>query len=370
MTDAPFPQRPVDLTGLGWDDAWADLAAASPADVPGRVVRVDRGLATVLTAGGLVRAGLSGGVLEAVATDRVAGPATGDWVLVRFWADDRVTLERVLARRTSVVRAGAGKSAEAQVLVSNADLAAVVVGAIPDPGLAKVERLLALAWASGARPLLLVAKADLVTDAAALVAELAADAPGVETFAVSVVTGEGMERLRGVVGTSKTLALLGSSGVGKSSLVNALVGAAVLRTRTIREDGRGRHTSVRRELVPLPDGGSVVDTPGLRGVGLAGMDAGVASVFPDLEQLARACHFSDCTHDGEPGCAVAAAVDSGVLAVRRLEAWLRLQREQAWMARRRDARLRALETRSNKARTGAAGTSSRRKRPRGGPVAG
>jgi ribosome biogenesis GTPase len=147
------------------------------------------------------------------------------------------------------------------------------------------------------------------------------------------------------------------------------VGAPVLRTKQIRDDGRGRHTSVRRELVLLPGGGCVVDTPGLRGVGMAGTDAGVRAVFTDVEELGRGCRFADCAHDGEPGCAVKAAVESGALPLRRLEAWQRLQRELAWMARRRDARLRAIQTRNNKARTGAAGT-SRRGKPSGDPFAG
>lgn len=334
------PPVPADLTGLGWDDAWARLAASSPGDEPGRVMQVDRGLTTVHTAGGTVRVGLGGGLLALVAADRVAAPATGDWVMLRTWSDRRLTLERVLPRRTSVVRAGAGERAEGQVLVSNATVAAVVVATVPDPGVAKVERLLALAWASGARPMLVLTKADLTPDAADLLADLAADAPGVETVAASSRTGEGIDRLRAAVGTSGTLALLGSSGVGKSSLANAMVGAPVLRTRRIRTDGRGRHTSVRRELVRLPGGGCVVDTPGLRGAGMAGTDAGVAAVFTDVEESATVCRFDDCAHRDEPGCAVAAAVDSGALPLRRLEAWRRLQREQAWMEQRRQARQR------------------------------
>jgi ribosome biogenesis GTPase len=337
--DRPTPVS-ADLAGIGWDDAWARLAASSPGDDPGRVLQVDRGLATVCTATGPVRVGLGGGLLQLVAADRVAAPATGDWVMLRTWPDQRVTLERVLPRRTGVVRAGAGKRAEGQVLVSNATVAAVVVGAVPDPGVAKIERLLALAWTSGARPLLVLAKADLAPDATDVLADLAADAPGVETVAASSRTGQGIDRLRATVGDSGTLALLGSSGVGKSSLANAMVGAPVLRTRRIRTDGRGRHTSVRRELVRLPGGGCVVDTPGLRGVGMAGTDAGAAAVFTDVAELATVCRFDDCSHRDEPGCAVAAAVDSGVLPLRRLEAWRRLQRELAWMEQRQQARRR------------------------------
>jgi ribosome biogenesis GTPase len=184
-------------------------------------------------------------------------------------------------------------------------------------------------------------KADLVGDAELLAEDVADAAPGVEVLVVSVVSGRGVDDLRSRLEGRLTLALLGASGHGKSSLTNALVGAEVLTTRTIREDGRGRHTSVRRELVPLPGGGAVIDTPGLRGVGLIDAEAGIAHTFADVEALAARCRFNDCAHDGEPGCAVAAAIDAGTLPVRRFESWQRLQRELRWIASRTDARLRA-----------------------------
>lgn len=359
MTPAPPHHGPgPSLPALGWDDRWADLANASGDGVPGRVLRVDRGLSTVLTRQGVLRVGLGGALLDAVAADRLRAPVTGDWVLIRRWPDHRTTLEAVLPRRTSLLRAGAGERSEGQLLAANATVVAVVVGLLPDPGMAKVERLLAVAWASGARPMLVLTKADLVRDGAELAAELAAEAPDVQTVLVSGLTGQGVGRLRAAAGVDGTVVLLGSSGAGKSTLVNALVGAEVLAVRQIRVDGRGRHTTVRRELVPLPGGGCVVDTPGLRGVGLVDSAAGVAAVFCDLEELASACRFPDCAHRTEPGCAVLAAVGSGALRPRRLEAWRMLQREQAWMARRGDARLRSLEGRRQQARW-------QNKRPRG-----
>src|SRR3954453_701066 len=249
---------------------------AAPDASVGRVARVDRGITSVLTEEGPVRATLGAGLLGRIAHDLAEGPTTGDWSVVQSWPDHRVTLERILPRRTSVVRAVAGKQSFGQVLCANVDVAGVVVALHPLPVAAKVERLLALCWESGARPLVVLTKADLVADADLVAEDLAAVAPGVEVVVASARTGEGLDALHDRIEGRLTMGLLGASGHGKSSLVNALVGADVLATRTIREDGRGRHTSVRRELVPLPDGGAVVDTPGLRGVGLLDVEAGLA----------------------------------------------------------------------------------------------
>jgi ribosome biogenesis GTPase len=328
------------LETIGYEPDMAGWAAAADAHL-GRVVRVDRGLVSVLTESGPHRTGIGGGLLTRMAADPTEGPCTGDWCVLREWPDHRLTLERLLPRRTAVVRATAGEQSHGQVLCANIDVAAVVVALHPTPSLAKVERLVALAWESGARPLVLLTKADLVSDADAHAQEVADAAPGVEVLVVSAVTGQGVDQLRDRLEGRLTLGLLGSSGHGKSSLTNALVGAEVLATRTIRDDGRGRHTSVRRELVPLPGGGAVIDTPGLRGVGLVDAEAGVAATFADVEELAGRCRFNDCAHQGEPGCAVGAAIEDGTLALRRFESWQHLQRELRWIASRTDARLRA-----------------------------
>jgi ribosome biogenesis GTPase / thiamine phosphate phosphatase len=183
-------------------------------------------------------------------------------------------------------------------------------------------------------------KTDLVHDAEDLAEDVAGAAPGVDVVLASTRTGAGIEGLRSRLEGRLTMALLGASGHGKSSLTNALVGAAVLATREIRQDGRGRHTSVRRELVPLPTGGAVVDTPGLRGVGLIDAESGLGHTFADVEGYAAHCRFADCAHREEPDCAVAAAVQSGDLTHRRFESWQRLQRELDRIAARQDARLR------------------------------
>ena len=330
------------LRELGWDDSWAELAThAHAADVPGRVSRVDRGVCTVITEDGPIRASWSGSLLKAVAEDSTAAPCTGDWCLTRTWPDGPITIEHVLDRRTAVVRADASKSSRAQVLVSNVDLIGVVVGLHPEPNIARIERFLILAWDSGAQPVVVLTKADLVDDSDDLADEVRRACPGVDVVVVSIVTGRGLDDLRTLIGVQGTIGLVGSSGHGKSSLTNALVGAEVLTTKDIRDDGKGRHTSVRRELVTLPGGGAIIDTPGLRGVGLQSADEGVAATFPDIEALASQCKFRDCSHKKEPGCAVLAALDNGTLPARRLESWFHLQRELAWMAARTDARLHA-----------------------------
>lgn len=352
--DGRPPYIPGVLKRIGYDAEVARAAArwtrASDATV-GRVTRVDRGVTSVLTEEGPVRASLGAGLLSRLSQDPTEGPATGDWCIVQAWPDHRVTLERILPRRTAVVRAVAGEQSHGQVLCANVDLAAVVVALHPLPVLAKVERLLALSWESGARPLVILTKADLVADADQVAEDVTAAAPDVEVLVVSTRSGLGVQDLRNRAQGRLTMAMLGASGHGKSSLTNALVGASVLATRAIRDDGRGRHTSVRRELVPLPDGGAVIDTPGLRGVGLIDAQQGMAHTFADVETFSHACRFRDCAHQSEPGCAVRDAVSRGNLPLRRFESWQHLQRELRWIATRKDARLRSERAAERKRRS-------------------
>jgi ribosome biogenesis GTPase len=332
------------LVSLGLDTPTADYLSTLPGAaglVPGRVVRVDKGLSTVLTEDGPVRASWSGGVLAAVAGDAQASPCTGDWVALRRWPDDRITLEAVAPRRTAIVRAEVGGSSRGQVLASNVDVIAIVAGLIPEPNIGRIERFLALAWESGARPVVVLTKSDLVGDADSIAEDVATAAPGADVLVCSATTGQGLEPVRALLDGNATMALLGVSGAGKSSLVNALAGVELLDVQAIREDGKGRHTSVRRELILLPQGGVVIDTPGLRGIGLQEFGEGLSAAFPDISGLADHCKFKDCVHQTEPGCAVQQALADGTLPVRRYESWVKLQREAAFMARRTDARLRA-----------------------------
>jgi ribosome biogenesis GTPase len=335
------------LAALGWSDDLAAMfaAVAELDDVVGRVARVDTGVVTALTEAGVVRASWGAGVLAATAADPSAAPSTGDWVALRRWPDSRTTVEAVLPRRTILRRAVASGRSETQNLATNVDVVLVVISLAVDPDLGRIERLVALAWESGARPVLVLTKADLVGDAELIAHDVAQAAPGTPVHVVSVPTGFGMSSLGAYLTSGTTVVLIGPSGVGKSTLANALVGAEILPIGPTRADGKGRHVTVRREMVLLPGGGVLIDTPGLRGVGLLDVDGGLRTAFPEIAALSTQCQFADCTHVGEPGCAVLAAVDVGDLPARRLESWHKLHAEAQQMAVRASARLRAQQSR-------------------------
>ncbi|GAA2311065.1 ribosome small subunit-dependent GTPase A [Nonomuraea roseoviolacea subsp. roseoviolacea] len=340
-----------DLPLLGWT---ASRAAELPAGtVPGRVARVDRGAAEVITEDGQHHARHSARVRRASAEDPVALPCVGDWAALRPLPEGRYELEAVLPRTTAFVRGGVGRvsrgglsgDGQGQVLAANVDVVFVAepsMHATDFADLGRIERLVALAWESGGTPVVLVTKADLFEQGLDdLLADVHTAAPGVDVHAVSSLRGEGVELVREYLEGSRTAVVLGPSGAGKSTLVNALAGDVVMETQQVRAaDGRGRHTTVHRELIPLPGGGLVIDTPGIRRIGLYEMHEGVDLVFSDIDELSARCRFHDCGHDSEPGCAVLAAVESGDLPERRLQSWRKLQREAAWMAGRTDARLR------------------------------
>lgn len=318
------------LRAYGWDEAFESAFAVHRSEglSPGRVARVDRGHATVVTADGWVRAIWSG-----------EAPCTGDWAAVR--PGERVELAALVPRRTAIVRSSASRTSHAQVLAANVDTVVVAVSLATSAPAGRIERMLALAWESGAVPVIVLTNADRAERPVAVMRdEVSAIAPGVDVLAVSSVTGEGMDVLAAVL--TGTVVLLGPSGVGKSSLGNALLGADVLATGDVRAgDGKGRHTTVHRELVRLPGGGVLIDTPGLRAVGVHDSEAGIQQVFAEIEDLAAGCRFSDCAHMSEPGCAVLAAIEAGDLPQRRLDSYRKLLRESAWAASRADARLRA-----------------------------
>ncbi|MGY1693050.1 ribosome small subunit-dependent GTPase A [Geodermatophilus sp. SYSU D01105] len=320
----------TELSLLGWTP---DRVAELPPDtVPGRVARVDRGRLTVLTAGGEVRA-----VLAATLHEH-GGATVGDWVALRG-----ELAVAVLPRRTAFSRVVAGRASAEQVVAANLDTVLVVDALAGAPRLRRLERYLAVAWGSGATPVVVLTKADLCDDVPAAVRAVAEDVLGVEVRAVSAVTGAGVEEVRALVGPGRTAAMVGPSGVGKSSLANALLGRPLIATGAVREsDGRGRHTTTARELHLLPGGGLLVDTPGMRELGLVD-DEGIDTAYADVTELAAGCRFRDCGHRGEPGCAVAAAIADGRLDPARYTAWRKLQAEARRQELRADARARAAE---------------------------
>jgi ribosome biogenesis GTPase len=323
------------LRALGWDDRLeALLRTDAPGLVPGRVLAEERGLYQVASADGEHAASPSGRLRHDAELDpSAAWPAVGDWVALEALAvgaggdGAHRLVQRVLPRRTAVVRRAPGDRKQlAQVLAANVDVVFVVTSANAEFNVRRLERYMTVAWESGATPVVLLTKVDLVDDVERLriAAEMAA--PGVEVVAVSSVTGEGLDLVRAHLGPGRTVVFTGSSGVGKSSVVNALAGAPLLDTGGIREDdARGRHTTTRRQLVRLADG-LLIDTPGLRELGVLDGE-GLANAFEDVEGLAAACRFTDCGHRSEPGCAIRAAIADGSLAADRFAAYQKLERE-------------------------------------------
>ena len=339
------------LLALGFSERWQALfrEQADPSWSPGRVIRTDRGAVLVATADGPLQAEPSPRLRRATRGPEDM-PATGDWVaLDPAPVHDVALVEAVLPRVSAFVRGDSSGRTQLQVLAANVDTVFVVHPAQPEPNLRRIERELALSWESGAVPVVVLSKADLYPGAQAAREAVEAVALGVDVHVTSAVTGLGIEPLLTYTEGHRTVALIGPSGVGKSSIVNSLLGEERQGTREVRiGDGKGRHTTVARELIPLPTGGVLIDTPGLRALVLTDAADGIAATFPDIEALATRCRFRDCAHQGEPGCAVQAAVDRKELPSERLASFHKLKSEAAWMATRTDARLRSERNRSGR----------------------
>jgi ribosome biogenesis GTPase len=332
------------LNPWGWSDARQTQfdSHARTGLQPGRIVAAHRGLYEVAMAGGLVAAQVSGRHRHS-ALGPEDFPAVGDWVALQGPdGDGRAVIQHVLPRLSRFARLAVGASGATQVVAANVDTVFLVAALNRDFNLRRIERYVAAAWESGAQPVVVLSKADLEADPEARVLEAEAIAPGVNVHLVATLTGAGLAALAPYLAPGKTVALLGSSGAGKSTLLNALAGREVMETGGIREsDDRGRHTTTRRELVALPSGGLLIDTPGMRELGLLDATDGVTQAFDDVAALASACRFHDCAHAAEPGCAVQSAVDAGTLTPERLASYTKLQREAAYQARRTDQRARA-----------------------------
>jgi ribosome biogenesis GTPase len=322
------------LEELGWDANWAsEFEQLEEANlVPARIAAQHRGAYLVRSADGELRARAAGRLFYAHEVGAPV-PAVGDWVGLR-----ETTIASILPRRSAFIRKQAGLGSEEQVLAANVDAAFLLAGLDDDFSLRRLERYITTAWDSGSEPIVVLTKADLCADVADAVLQVETVAIGVPIYPISNVTGVGIDELMPHLSPGRTVVLLGSSGVGKSTLLNRLVGTELMRTAATAADGTGRHTTTHRELVQLPGGALVIDTPGLRELQFWEGDLGAA--FEDIETLAADCRFRDCAHAREPGCAVLAAVDEGRLELDRLRSWRKLQRELEAIAARTDYRLR------------------------------
>lgn len=327
-----------DLRALGWDEAWA-AALTNPALVPARVAGEGKNYYFVVSAEGEQLARVAGRMLHRRTTDTEL-PKVGDWVGVRrVPQDERVVIEAVLPRRTWLARKLPGRETEAQVLATNMDVVFVVQALDATFNLRRLERFLVMVHEGGARPVVVLNKADLCADVPARVAAAQAAAGDVAVLTACALTGRGLGGLRRFTGPGRTVAFVGTSGVGKSSLINRLAGEEVQPTLEVRaSDAKGRHTTTARELLPLPDGGLVLDTPGMREFHMWSAAEGLAEAFPDIAALAAGCHFRDCTHVSERDCAVLAALAEGRLERARHESFQKLRTELDVTARRRRER--------------------------------
>jgi ribosome biogenesis GTPase len=323
------------LVALGWSAAWkASFAAFAAAGLePARVLAGSRDQLRVATAAGEEEALVPGRLLYHAGSPADL-PCVGDWLAVR--RNPPLLVEAVLPRRSVFVRRAAGRRSEPQALAANVDVALLVSALDEDWSPRRLERWLALAREAGVPPVLVLTKLDLCADPGPVVAAAAALAAPAPVHALDALGGAGVDALRPHLRRGQTLVLLGSSGVGKSTLANRLAGRSLAGTAAVAEDGRGRHTTTRRELLPLPGGALLLDTPGLREVGLWLGDEELGDLFPEIETLARSCRFRDCTHEREPGCAVRAAVEAGELDAARLRSLHQLAAERAALRRRTD----------------------------------
>ncbi len=328
------------LESIGWTPEWRRaMTALDPGRTlaPARVAEERKGGYRVLSAAGELSAELSGR-LRYVAAGPEDLPGVGDWVAVApRVGETRAIIHHVLPRRTWLVRKAPEQPARAQLLAANIDSVFVMSSANQEFSARRIERILAVVREGGAEAVVLLSKLDVAQDLEAKLGQARAVAPGAPVLALSALSGEGIDGLAPFLRERSSVALIGSSGVGKSTLVNRLLGEERLATKSIREaDDKGRHATTHRELVPLPSGAVLIDTPGLREIGLWDDQRGVDAAFPEIEALLEQCRFNNCTHETEPGCAVISALDDGELDPARYDSYLKLKRETAYLIRKRD----------------------------------
>ena len=333
----------MDVTDFGWND---DVEAAFRPHgraglLPGRIVKQSRDLSLVLTADGERDAHVSGRFRRSALTGSEF-PAVGDWAALRVVPDSRAVIEALLPRHSAFSRKSAGEASDVQVVAANVDVVLLISGLDGDFSPRRIERYVTTAWSSGAQPVIVLNKADLAPDLAGAVAAAAAVAPGVPIVTTTALDRSGLACLDDYLLPGRTIALLGSSGVGKSTLINSLLGEDRLDTSAVSRvhSGRGRHTTTARELVRLPNGALLIDTPGMRELGLWSDREALDRTFEEIEHLAQKCRFADCRHGGEPGCAVRAAAETGDLEADRLASYLTLAQELDGLEIRKDEKAR------------------------------
>ncbi|MCI5122924.1 MAG: ribosome small subunit-dependent GTPase A [Candidatus Electrothrix sp. AR5] len=333
--------NPLELSILGWSPWFNDQSRihCQPEQQIARVTAVDRGWYTVRNEAGEVAAQVTGKFLHTTKTTSEM-PCVGDWVCVHYDAKDAASIHGVLPRKSFLRRKIAGKDTQLQMIAANIDVAFIVQSCQYDFNVPRMERYLVMVSEGQVEPVLVLSKTDLV-DAAALaqyIAEIRAAGINARIIALSNVTGAGLEEIREPMISGKTYCLLGSSGVGKSTLINRLTGQDILKTGRVSASGEGRHTTVRRQLIVLEQGGMIIDTPGMREVGIVAAKEGMEDTFDDIEELAGSCRFNNCSHGNEPGCAVLQAIQAGTLPSARYENYLKLKQEAKLHARPRRKR--------------------------------
>lgn len=334
------------LQSLGWNDYFSNhfAAYAKQGYSAGRIILEHKNMYRLLSEHGELMGEVTG-KLRFEATGREDFPAVGDWVVIKPRLEEqKASIHALLPRKSKFSRKVAGDTVEEQIVAANVDTVFLVNALNNDFNIRRMERYLILAWESGAAPIIVLSKADLCDDLDARIAEVESIAIAVPIHVVSASQGEGLDQLAPYLGIGNTVALIGSSGVGKSTLINKLSGVDLQRVNDVRGgDDRGRHTTTHRELVQLPSGALMIDTPGMRELQLWEADEGFRGAFDDVDSIANTCRFNDCKHEQEPGCSVRKAIADGSLEQARFESYLKLQRELAYLARKEDARLAASE---------------------------
>ncbi len=331
----------MSLNDYGWNDSWAERLSEAQVEggVAARVVAEHRELFRVHTGSEEIPARIAGR-LRHVASRSAELPAVGDWVVIGS-GDERgdSLIQMILPRMSVFSRKAAGKRTDEQIVAANVDTVWIVSPADADRNPARIERYLTVVWESGASPVVVLTKADLSAAPERMIAEVAPRAIGAPIHAVSAIDGAGLDELEQYLAPGSTIALLGPSGAGKSTLINRLAGREIMRTADVREsDGKGRHTTTHRQLVLLPSGALLLDTPGMRELQLWSAEEGLEKSFADIEALAAGCRFSDCGHDSEPGCAVQAAIRAGELDLPRFSSFRKLEKELGYLERKQDVR--------------------------------